>query len=95
MSTAHGGPASTYAIRSVVDFLQVPAARRELCLREFHAWLTMHDAVLDAVTDLSSAGIVAMQWNGVFNWVDDDKGQFTIRLLAPDGVQLGTAKGDL
>lgn len=58
-NAADGATGETYEIRTVVDFLKVPAARRRICLREFHASLALQEgitALLCAASDSLEAG---------------------------------------
>lgn len=61
-----------FDIKTVRDFLAVPADRRELCVLEFLSWLRLCDAI-----DRSDL----FQPMDTFKWVDDDKGIAEIRAM--------------
>lgn len=57
----------TYHITSVLDFLQVPACRREICLREFSVWLGLVEnakVIIGRVAEVKAPEC--------FGWIDDD-----------------------
>lgn len=58
-----------YEIRTVADFLKVPEARWEACLKDFRCWLE----VLRAVQPFQEAGIGVRMNAEFFGWIDDDK----------------------
>ncbi len=91
-----GKTGATYEIRTVVDFLKVPEARRRICLREFHSWMAMQEgvaALLEATADTLGGDLKAGRdfnfTNDVFAWIDDGAATITVNMLqrelaAPD-----------
>lgn len=65
----------TYIITTVVDFLQIPADRREIALREFQQWLSFSEAF----SQLGLDGVITMPTEYV--WVDDDLGECRVALI--------------
>ncbi len=68
-----------YDIRTVHDFANVPAASREICLREFLVWLEM----VDAVTGMMHS--IPVRAPEAYVWIDDGKHEASISVT--DGVQ--------
>ena len=67
----------TYVLRTVLDFAQVPAERRETCLDEFSMFLALNDAI----TDIASSHGVTPKDMGLldqFTWIDDGKRDMTV-----------------
>jgi hypothetical protein len=76
MSAKVGATGQRFEIRTVADFLTVPEDRRFVCLREFHAWLTMGEgiaALLGIAGDTLGASVNAVFKSDVFVWIDDGK----------------------
>lgn len=72
-----------YRIKTVKDFLKVPADKREQCLREFNEWLGLIDKGING----RLAELFGMKENQVltsaFIWVDDGKTGFKeIRIVS-------------
>lgn len=65
---------SKYVIRTVEDFLSVPADKRDECLEDFRQWLEIasHKSAMErAMDDLTGIeGAMTMRVNE-FHWVDD------------------------
>ena len=77
----------TYRINTILDLLQVPADRREVCMRELLYGLTTHELLLG---DIPADQI---KHEG-FDWTDDGDPSlhvelgdqtFTLRMLSPEG----------
>ena len=82
--------APTYEIRTVLDFLKVPAARRGECLEEFAVWLYI----------LEASGVALAAFNPSlpqsFDWIDDGMHTMKATVSGPDGTFTlisGTMKG--
>ena len=54
-----------YEIRTVKDFLKVPAGKRVAALDDFRLWLEMNDVI----TDIGAGD--ALKTGDSFKWVDD------------------------
>lgn len=68
--------APTYKIKSITDLLAVPEDRLAECLRELPAWL----AALRAFHALhQQLGRQAFKLPDTYEWIDDGKGELTIR----------------
>ncbi|WP_424138643.1 hypothetical protein [Roseomonas chloroacetimidivorans] len=78
-----GGP-STYTIRSVKDFLDVPLDRLDECLREFGLWLAIGHAYRGVFEGVELLNVP----HETFIWVDDGKGEVSIRVSTPDGEEV-------
>jgi hypothetical protein len=61
--------ATRYEISSISDFVQVPQARLERCLKEFDIFLRTHLFVKSLSEDLE---LPPMKFP-IFVWIDDDK----------------------
>lgn len=81
--------AKRYEISSVNDFLKVPEEKLDRCLEEFKTALVTHKVM----TALFMSSIEALagkeiDWNESaeitsmpkFTWIDDDKGNITVRI---------------
>jgi hypothetical protein len=83
-----GATGCTYEVRTVKDFLLIPADRRFIALREFHSWLHVQQAFMDlllAAAESLGTPIPAesMKFNNdVFRWVDDGKATIGINIKA-------------
>lgn len=64
---------TTYPIRTVADFLAVPADRRETCIREFVSWCCAMDALAVITEAAGQKGTIP----GCYEWIDDDKHTMT------------------
>ena len=88
---AKGATGETYEIRTVFDFLKVPEDRRRICLREFHAWLMLHESIQSLIqAGLEAAGAPiqseAISFRGdCFRWVDDGKAIMTVLIHGKGG----------
>lgn len=71
--------APTYIIRTVADFLKVPAARRETCLQEFHGFLPLAEMALRMP---GATGAFE------FTWIDDGETSHRIILTGADGKEI-------
>lgn len=92
--TGTRGAAKTYTIRTVADFLLVPEDRLGECLREFRIMLDMARATTDLLGHVAdemarqgelkcAPGDVRFQLLDRFEWIDDDAGNVTMRILSP------------
>ena len=84
-NAANGATGIRYELRTVADFLKVPEDRRCICLREFHAWLYMQEAVPDllvAASESLGGGFtrddIRLREADVFAWVDDGKATISV-----------------
>lgn len=82
-----------YEIRTVEDFMLVPAHRRALCLKEFDEYLDMLDSV-KALNAMLGHDVVTVENSDTFHWIDDDKRQMTatFRDLSGDTIATTTIK---
>lgn len=84
-SAKRGATGESYEIATLADFLKVPAHRRRICLREFHAWLTMAEELPKlyeasaAVLGKDAAGWLVPRLE-TFTWVDDGKGTVSAQI---------------
>lgn len=69
--------APTYKIRTIQDFLLVPADRLEECLREFAIMLGMARV---------ATGLLGWELGDTFTWIDDNAGTATMRIRTGDEV---------
>ena len=73
---------ATYEIRTIKDFLAVPAEKREAMLRDFLQWMTLCDVI---------AGKFTPKWvqvGDVFRWIDDGKtGLVKIVMIPMEGKE--------
>lgn len=69
--------APTYRVRTVADFLTIPADRRAKALAEFPAYLE----ILETVQPLLSTGLVEREAAEVFQWVDDGKEESRVAII--------------
>jgi hypothetical protein len=83
---AKGATGETYEIRTIADFFKVPEARRYVCLREFHAFMTMQEGFVDLLCAAGDAleapmlrSAIHMQTD-VYRWHDDGKATVSIHL---------------
>lgn len=74
--------ASTYTIRTVQDFLTVPAHRRADCIRDFAGWLPLVELAvkLPGVTTFPP-----------YEWIDDGKPGTNVVLRNTVGAEVGRA----
>jgi hypothetical protein len=80
---SEGATGAAYPIATLRDFLKVPASRRCVCLREFHAWLHMQEAVPDLVCAAGDALGTPIpremfQFDEAFVWEDDGKATISV-----------------
>jgi hypothetical protein len=83
--------ATTYRVRSVVDFLSIPEERRPVALHEFGVWLRLRESFSTVLGEL--AEIVAFPEE--FVWVDDDLGEGRVILKDDDGRAILDVKGKI
>lgn len=87
---AKGATHQTYEIRTVADFLKVPAERRRICLREFDAWCALQEGVTDLLCAASGAldGDLTpadLHWqNEVFRWNDDGEACLSVQIVTTE-----------
>jgi hypothetical protein len=90
---ADGATGRSFEIRTVADFLKVPADRRRVCLREFHVWLAIPEAVMGAVRATAEAmGQPAPELRpklDVFVWHDDGKATASVEIRPLPAQQSG------
>ncbi len=81
---ADGATMESYEIRAISDFLKVPEARRQICLREFDAWMITQEAVL-ALLEACGAepGQFQIHDPDVFVWHDDGKATMAVEIREP------------
>jgi hypothetical protein len=78
---AVGATMQDYEIRTVADFLKVPEERRYVCLREFHSWLHMQQAVVDLLVACGAQPEqVRMRNPDLFTWKDDGEATISVTL---------------
>jgi hypothetical protein len=65
-----------YDIRTVRDFLMVPAERRAVCLSEFLSWLKWAEQAENGL------GLLLVKSPDVYPWVDDGKGEMRASVVA-------------
>jgi hypothetical protein len=75
-----GATGETYEIRAVADFLKVPESRRYVCLREFHAWLTILEGTRDLLVTCGVPADAIHPHTDVFRWSDDGKATVSVRM---------------
>lgn len=69
----------TYHIKTVQDFLSVPADRREVCIREFRHWCDAVEAMMHLVDTLDVTATAPDE----YTWIDD--GKHTMKGIITDG----------
>lgn len=66
----------TYEIRTVDDFFKVPPDRRDVCLKEFAAWMAVSDFMIALVEETGTR----LERPDLFEWIDDEKGEVSISI---------------
>jgi hypothetical protein len=79
-----------YEIRTVADFLKVPASRIEVCLRDFQDWLVLGRNAVELETMVAGVFLISPQLLKVsterFAWVDDEiRGVSALRISDLNG----------
>jgi uncharacterized membrane protein len=75
-----------YEIRTVEDFLAVPADKRDECLRDFKTWMEIKSKTGEIEAELSEGlGVPVAIRHNVFTWLDDGiAGVSQIRITTGD-----------
>ena len=79
-----GPSGKTYEIRTVADFLEIPAGRRELCIVEFVQWCALMEGGAD-IAKMMGVAKIEIGPRDVYRWIDDDKGIAHMKLKTMDG----------
>ena len=72
--------AKEYTIKTLEDFLTVPEDRLEDCLKEFKSFIEILRPIKDLIKATGDTfGVEAGAIAEAFVWIDDDKGNVTVR----------------
>ncbi len=72
-----------YEIKTIDDFLKVPADRIDDCLAEFKTWYEVTQPLESLIIEVSktlNGGAVEMKFNRGFTWIDDGNKNIGIKL---------------
>lgn len=77
-----------YKIKSIEDFLQVPADRLVACLEEFKVWCEITTPLIEGTRAMASAiGVNEsdLKFSHGFTWIDDGERNVTINFDVDEG----------